>query len=62
MSGKLSGEERKTALARVPLWSELEGRDAIQRSFKFHDFNQAFGFMSHVALKAEKVRTRASFH
>ena len=33
----------------------MEGRDAIQKEFLFKDFNQAFGFMTRVALKAEKM-------
>ena len=32
-----------------------EGRDAIERSFKFKDFGAAWGFMSRVALLAEKA-------
>ena len=31
----------------------LESRDAIYKEFTFTDFNQAFGVMSRVALKAE---------
>ena len=51
---KLRGE-RAAALAQVPQWLEVDGRDAIQRDFKFKDFNAAFGFMSRVALRAEKA-------
>jgi 4a-hydroxytetrahydrobiopterin dehydratase len=36
-------------------WSVDAGRDAIVKSFKFKDFNAAFGFMSRVALLAEKL-------
>jgi len=44
------------ALARLPGWSKLPGeRDAIQRTFKFKDFNAAFGFMTRVALMADKL-------
>ena len=32
-----------------------EGRDAIQKTFKFKDFNEAFGFMARAALVAEKM-------
>ena len=32
----------------------VEGRDAIAREFRFRDFSEAFGFMSRVALLAEK--------
>jgi 4a-hydroxytetrahydrobiopterin dehydratase len=33
----------------------VEGRDAIKKQFLFEDFNQAFGFMTRVALKAETM-------
>jgi 4a-hydroxytetrahydrobiopterin dehydratase len=33
----------------------VEGRDAISKSFAFRDFNQAFAFMTRVALMAEKM-------
>jgi len=53
--GKLAGEARKAALARVPAWQEVSGRDAIARKFTFKDFNEAFGFMARAALVAEKM-------
>ena len=43
------------ALAGLAGWSPVEGREAIQKSFKFKDFNQAFGFMTRIALAAEKL-------
>ena len=43
------------ALAQLPGWSAAEGRDAITRTFRFKDFNAAFGFMTRVALAAEKL-------
>lgn len=52
---KLEGQVRKNALAQLPHWRELPGRDAIARKFVFADFNQAFGFMSRAALAAEKM-------
>jgi len=52
---KLQGQDRKTALAELPNWREVPGRDAIARKFTFTDFNQAFGFMTRVALIAEKM-------
>jgi 4a-hydroxytetrahydrobiopterin dehydratase len=55
MSGKLSGDARKSALAGLKGWSEVTGRDAITKKFVFKDFNQAFGFMSRAALVAEKM-------
>lgn len=55
MVEKLTGEGREQALAGIPGWSEVSGRDAIQRTFTFKDFNEAFGFMSRAALVAEKM-------
>ena len=36
-------------------WTRVDGRDAIKKAFVFADFNAAFGFMTNVALKAEKM-------
>ena len=55
MSGKLSGDARKAAIARLKGWSEVKDRDAISKKFVFADFNQAFGFMTRAALIAEKM-------
>ena len=54
MIQKLTAEERAAALEELAGWQTVEGRDAIQRSFKFKNFNEAWGFMSRVALLAEK--------
>jgi 4a-hydroxytetrahydrobiopterin dehydratase len=43
------------ALKDLPGWSAAEGRDAIVKTFRFKDFNEAFGWMSRVALAAEKL-------
>lgn len=44
------------ALASLPGWRAAEGpRDAIVRSYRFADFNAAIGFMTRVALMAEKL-------
>lgn len=44
------------ALTSLTGWRALPGdRDAIQRTFKFKDFNAAFGFMTRVAIKAETL-------
>jgi 4a-hydroxytetrahydrobiopterin dehydratase len=44
------------ALKNLPGWSAVEGgRDAIRRTYKFRDFNAAFGFMTRVALKADQL-------
>lgn len=55
MSGKLTADERDKALADLDGWAPVEGRDAIHKSYSFKTFNQAFGFMSRVALAAEKM-------
>lgn len=51
----LSGNDRATALLGLPGWQECDGRDAIRRDFTFHDFSEAFAFMTRVALAAEKL-------
>lgn len=55
MAEKLTGNARKTALAKLNGWSEVKDRDAISRTFTFGDFNEAFGFMTRAALVAEKL-------
>jgi 4a-hydroxytetrahydrobiopterin dehydratase len=47
--------EIKEALASLPGWRKVEGREAIAREFRFADFNTAFEFMTRVALLAEKM-------
>jgi 4a-hydroxytetrahydrobiopterin dehydratase len=55
MAQKLTPEARSAALARLSGWSEVDGRDAIAKTFTFGNFNEAFGFMTRVALVAEKM-------
>ena len=55
MVQKLDAAARAKALGELSRWQEVPGRDAIQRGFRFKDFNAAFGFMSRVALMAEKM-------
>ena len=45
----------QAALAQAPGWTAVSGREAITRTWRFRDFNQAFGFMTRVALAAEKL-------
>lgn len=45
----------QAALDQLSGWSVHDHRDAIVRSFRFPDFNAAFGFMTRVALLAEKL-------
>lgn len=55
MVEKLQGAERTAALAGLKGWAEVEGRDAIEKSYRFKNFVEAFGFMTKVALMAEKA-------
>jgi 4a-hydroxytetrahydrobiopterin dehydratase len=55
MAQKLTGDARAAGLAKLDGWSEVQGRDAIAKTFVFRDFNAAFGFMARVALVAEKM-------
>jgi 4a-hydroxytetrahydrobiopterin dehydratase len=55
MSGKLTDAARDRALAALSGWSLVEGREAIHKTFGFKDFGAAFGFMTRVALKAERM-------
>ena len=55
MAEKLSEGELNGALEALDSWSRAEGRDAIQKSYKFKDFNEAFAFMTNVAEKAEQM-------
>jgi 4a-hydroxytetrahydrobiopterin dehydratase len=55
MAEKLSDEARRALAAELPGWVPAEGRDALQKTFKFKSFSEAWGFMSRVALAAEKL-------
>ena len=52
---QLSEAERAEALDGLDEWDYDEARDAITRTLTFADFGQAFGFMTRVALLAEKA-------
>ena len=55
MVEKLTGAARAEALAGLEGWTEVDGRDAIEKRYAFKDFNQAWAFMTRVALKAEQM-------
>lgn len=55
MVAKLTEEERTEALQSLPDWTHDAERDGIRRSFRFGNFTEAFGFMTKVALMAEKA-------
>ncbi|MBT3306696.1 MAG: 4a-hydroxytetrahydrobiopterin dehydratase [Alphaproteobacteria bacterium] len=55
MATKMEPEAVDAALEGLNGWSRVDGRDAVCKIFKFADFNQAFGFMTLVAAKAEAM-------
>lgn len=55
MTPKLTQAECEAALADLPGWTWDEARSAIARNFRFPDFGAAFGFMTRVALAAERA-------
>jgi len=52
---KLAPAEQAERLAGLDSWQRVPGREAITRSYRFADFNAAFGWMTRVALMAEKL-------
>lgn len=42
-------------------WALEDGGEALLRTFRFKDFNEAFGFLSRVALHAEKADHHPEF-
>ncbi len=57
MAGVLTTKERAADLPALGAtgWGAVAGRDALRKVFVFADFNEAWGFMSRVALWAEKL-------
>lgn len=55
MAERLKPEDRAAGLTALPEWHLCEGREAISKSFKLRDFQEAFAFMTQVALVAEKM-------
>jgi 4a-hydroxytetrahydrobiopterin dehydratase len=45
----------EAAIAQLNGWTAAPGRDAITKRFKFDGFGAAFGWMTRVALAAEKL-------
>jgi 4a-hydroxytetrahydrobiopterin dehydratase len=52
---KLTIDELKAALKRLPDWQLAPDREAITAKFKFVDFDAAFAFMTRAALLAAKM-------
>ncbi len=55
MINKLTDTERENFHKNYPEWIKVESRDAVSRTFKFQDFNEAFGFMTRIAIMADKM-------
>ena len=55
MVERLTGAARHTALRELHGWVEVEDRDAIRKSYHFGNFSEAWGFLSRIALAAEKM-------
>jgi 4a-hydroxytetrahydrobiopterin dehydratase len=55
MVEKLVGAARHAALHELHGWVEVADRDAIRKSYHFGDFSEAWGFISRIALLAEKM-------
>ena len=57
MTDRLTGPERDAALAELAGrdWELIEGRDAIRKTFRFKSFIDAWGWMSRMAIHAEKL-------
>jgi len=55
MINKLSKTERAELKTILIGWTDVEGCDAIEKTFLFKDFKEAFSFMSKVAELADNV-------
>ncbi len=52
---KLTEDERSALLGAHVGWEFVPDRDAISKTFAFGDFNEAWGFMTRIAIKADKM-------
>ncbi len=52
---RLTDAEVSALLSEFPDWTLREDGKAIVRTFRFADFNEAFGFMTRVAIYADKA-------
>lgn len=50
---KLSEEELKEELSKLPGWSVVD--EKLHKEFSFESFNQAFGFMARASMEIEKM-------
>jgi len=54
MPQRLTDAERAALAGSLPQWQVQSTPESIRREFRFNDFSQAWGFMTRVALLAEK--------
>lgn len=52
---RLDENARLEALASLPQWTLVEGREAIERGYRFGSFAEAFTFMTRVSFIAEEM-------
>jgi 4a-hydroxytetrahydrobiopterin dehydratase len=55
MAERLQGAARVKAVKELEGWADVDGRDAICKTYRFKNFRSAWGFMSQAALVAEKM-------
>ena len=55
MNKKLSITDRNAAIKKLKGWQLVKDRNAISKTFEFKNFNQAFSWMTAMALYAEKL-------
>ena len=55
MVEKLTEDQKMSALTELSGWTLVEEQDAITRKFTFANFNEAWGFMTRIAIEAERM-------
>ena len=55
MAERLSPEDLRIALDTLEGWDTVDGRDAIERSFRFKSFREAFGISPMAYLRARRL-------
>ena len=56
---KISPQELPLKLAALPAWKL--NNDGLERNFLFKDFNEAFGFLTRIAMLSEKMNHHAEW-
>ena len=55
MVEKLTEDQKISALTELSGWTLVDEQDAITRKFTFANFNEAWGFMTRIAIEAERM-------